>query len=250
MYRMVLGVVLIATAALAETPTLNTAVAQNLTARGGRAAVERVQALALQLDLVEPKFALQADYLANRRGCMRIDVYAGDKYLQSEGVSSEGGWQVSAGESPLRPQPEGGTATLVHGIDNPARIIGLDEFQARGHRLTYSGVEGLGGASYDRIDALYKDGYAAAIYLDRTTHLIARMRETKPMHLAIDPTKLFIETQFSDYRMVEGVMFPFFSREVNWKTGEELGHTTVRAITVNAPTALAACEPMAVPRTR
>lgn len=249
MYRTLLAAFLIATAGRTDAAELKTLLTQNLAARGGAEAVGRVQGLELRLDLVEPKFALQADYLVNRRRCMRIDVFSGDKYLQSEGVSSQGGWQVSAGESPVRPQPEGGTATLLHGIDNPVRMIGLDEFPARGHRLNYVGTETLGDTSYDRIDATYADGYSATIYLDRSSHLIVRIRETKPMHLAIDPTKLFIETQFSDYRPVEGVMFPFMSREVNWKTGAELGHTTVRAVIVNAPAALAACDPMPVPRT-
>ena len=248
MHRVLLAAILIATPAWAESK-LDALLSQNLAARGGARAEKAVRALDMRLDLVEPKFALQADYLVNRRRCMRIDVYSGDKYLQSEGVSSKGGWQGSAGENPVRPQPEGGTATLLHGIDSPVRLIGLNEFAARGHRLTYAGQETLGATSYDRIDATYADGYTAAIYLDRSTHLIARIRESKPMHLAVDPTKLFIETQFSDYRPAGGVMFPFFSREVNWKTGEELGHTTVRAITINTPAALAVCEPMRTPRT-
>jgi hypothetical protein len=217
--------------------------ALHVQARGGAAAVRGIEAIALDLNLVEPKFALQATYLENRSNCMRIDVFDRGTYLQSEGVSSRGGWEIAAGAASASPQPPGGTETLLHGIDNPVRLIGLDEFPARGHQVTYAGRTTIDATTYDRFSVVYRDGYTADVYLDATTHLIAKMREQKPMHLATDPTKLTIETQFSDYRRVSGVMFPFFSREVNWQTGEELGHATVKSIRVNSPDALTVCEP-------
>jgi hypothetical protein len=213
----------------------------HIEARGGASAIRSIKAIKLTLDLVEPQFALQADYLANRSNCMRIDIFNNGKYLQSEGVSSDGGWANAAGDISFTPQAEGGTEALLHGVDSPVRMIGLDEFPDRGHKIVYGGRELLESQQYDRVIATYSDGYTAELYLDPTTHLIGKIREHKPMHLAIDPTKLTIETQFSDYRVVSGVMFPFFSREVNWQTGKELGHTTVKSIVVNSADALAVC---------
>jgi hypothetical protein len=220
----------------------------HMQARGGSTAVRAIQSIELRLDLVEPTFALQGDYLANRNNCMRIDISNGGRYLQSEGVSAEGGWAVAAGDTSYSPQAAGGTETLLHGIDHPARMLGLDEFPQRGHRLTVVGRTSIGTTAFDEIDVVYADGYTAELYLDPRTHLIARMREHKPMHVAIDPTKQSIETQFSDYRRVGGVLFPFFSREVNWDTGKELGHTTVRSVVLNSEAAAAACKRPVLPR--
>ena len=222
-------------------PETSSLLAQHTVARGGASAIRAIKAIELRLDLVEPTFVLQANYLANRSNCMRIDVFNGDSYLQSEGVSTEGGWAVTAGDKSFSPQAAGGTETLLHGIENPVRMVGLEEFPSLGNKLTFIGSELIELKPYDKFSALYADGYTAEIFIDPTTHLIAKMREHKPMHLAIDPKKLSIETQFSDYRPVSGVMFPFFSREVNWQTGQELGHTTVKSIEINSVDALAAC---------
>jgi hypothetical protein len=222
-------------------PRTTSLVERHINARGGSAAIRSIKAIKLNLDLVEPKFALQAEYFANRSNCMRIDIFMQGKYLQSEGVSSEGGWAVAAGDESFSPQPEGGTETLRHGIESPIRIFGLDEFRGIGNKIAYRGQDLIGSNYYDHVDVTYSDGYTAELYLDLDTHLISRIRERKPMHLAVDPTKITIETQFSDYRQVSGVMFPFFSREVNWRTGEDLGHTTVKSIVVNSADALALC---------
>ena len=60
--------------------------AQHIQARGGATAIRAIKAIELQLDLVEPKFVLQAKYFSNRSNCMRIDIFNEGSYLQSEGV--------------------------------------------------------------------------------------------------------------------------------------------------------------------
>ena len=74
------------------------------------------------------------------------------------------------------------------------RLIGLHEFPARGHRLRFVGPVTLDGTAFLRLDAAYDDGYAAEFYLDPDGKLVRRMREHKPMHLDVDPTRLRIET--------------------------------------------------------
>ena len=242
---LVAGVVISALAACTSNRAVeskkSSPIALHMQARGGSGAVRAIKGIELSLDLVEPQFALQANYVANRSPCMRIDIFDKGKYLQSEGVSSQGGWAVTAGDKAYSKQPEGGTETLLHGVDNPVRMVGLDEFPGHGHKLTDEGQETIDAKTYDKIGVVYSDGYTAELYLDPTSHLIAKMREHKPMHLAVDPTKQTIETQFSDYRSVSGIMFPFFSREVNWETGKELGHTTVKSILLNSEKSANAC---------
>lgn len=139
--------------------------AQHIQARGGATAIRAIKAIELQLDLVEPKFVLQAKYFSNRSNCMRIDIFNEGSYLQSEGVSSEGGWAVTAGDKSFSPQPTGGTETLLHGIESPVRMVGLDEFPGRGHKIAYDGPELIQSRPYDKFSAIYADGYTAELYV-------------------------------------------------------------------------------------
>ena len=228
-------------AAAAVDPQLSMLLANHAAARGGANAIESVRGVTLDLEIVEPGFTVEGRYSASRDGCMRIDVFAGGKHAISEGVSRHGAWEAQAGATRPTPQPPDGAAALRHGIEAPTRMIGLHEFAARGHRLSYVAIEDLDGRSYHRLAATYDDGYTADVFLDPRTHLIARMREHKAMHVAIDPTKQNIETRFSDYRSVDGRLFPFKSEEVDWVTGKLLGTTTVRRLAVNDAAAMAAC---------
>jgi len=251
MFRVLLlaGLVLATSACtlIDQQATLRTSLDQHVEARGGPYAVEAVKAVELHLDVVEPQLVVEAHYLANRSRCMRIDLYDNGRYLQSEGVSSSGGWQRRAGDATDSPEPPEGTRILLHGIENPVRLIGLDEFPQRGHHVADKGSEKLGSVKYERINVVYADGTTTDFYLDPTTHLIARARERRPLHAGSDAAPLPIETQYSDYRAVAGVQFPFYSRELNWETGEELGHTTVRTLSVNSPAAVAVCDKPSTP---
>lgn len=244
--------VLMATLCLGGGPAaseMDSLVERHGSARGGARAIEAVRAVGFELEIIEPEFQLDGRYFATRSGCMRIDAFMNGRHAISEGISSEGGWALDGGAEATRPQPDGGTEILLHGIENPTRLIGLHELRSRGHSLSYDGRVELDQQPFEKLTVVYADGYSAEIYLDPETFLIARMRERKPMHYEVDPTKLHIETRFSDYRAVEGVMFPFLSEEVDWETGAQLGRTIVKSISVNSPAALRICEPPLSPVT-
>jgi hypothetical protein len=230
-------------------PTLDALVERHALARGGTDSIEAVQGITLALKIVEPSFELDGRYSATRSGCMRIDAFMDGQHAVSEGVANGIGWAIDGGSAATRPQPEGGEAILLHGIENPTRLIGLHEFRGRGHSLSYHGQITLDSGIFHKLTATYADGYSAEIFLDPETHLIARMREHKPMHFEVDPAKLHIETRFSDFRTVAGVVFPFRSDEVNWQTGEKLGTTIVKSLAVNSPAAARACETPTAPVT-
>lgn len=119
-----------------ETSTLDALVEAHTSARGGAETIEAVQNITLDLKIVEPSFELDGIYSATRSGCMRIDVFMDGKHAVSEGVVNGVGWALDGGSSSTRPQPEEGKAILLHGLENPTRLIGLHEFKARHHSLS------------------------------------------------------------------------------------------------------------------
>jgi len=215
--------------------------ADNSSARGGARAIEAVRAIDLQLEIHEGGLTLQGHYRANRDGCMRIDVNLDGLRVFTEALGSAASWHMSADDRVPLPNSEQGTAALRHGIEHPLRLYGLHEFVARGQRLELGQTVTLDGARYERVDAVYRDGYRAELYLDPRTHLVQRMREHKPMHVDVDPHAQRIETRFSDYRAVAGVLFPFRSEEFDLGSGKIASWSEVQQFQVNTTEALAVC---------
>jgi hypothetical protein len=77
------------------------------------------------------------------------------------------------------------------------------------------------------------DGSATTLYVDARNWLITRRRDVRPLHVDIDPTPTTIESRFSDFRKVGGVLFAFASTDTDLATRDVLETTTVRSITVN-----------------
>ncbi|MBL8549984.1 MAG: hypothetical protein JNJ73_08350 [Hyphomonadaceae bacterium] len=213
----------------------------NAEARGGIAAIGAVEAIDIRLRMHEGALDLTGHYRANRSGCMRIDVAIDGNVVFTEALGRNGGWHMTRNMEREAPNTEAGNAALRHGVESPTRLFGLNEYGARGHQLSLGSPETIDGALYQRLDVEYKDGYRAALFLDPQTHLVMRVRETKPLHVDEDATAKRVETRLSDYREVAGVFFPFRSEEVDLDTGETLSTTEIASLGVNTDEALAIC---------
>lgn len=229
-----------ATAPVASSPEEQLAMA-NVEARGGVAAIGAVEAVDIRLVNQEGDVEILGHYRANRDGCMRIDVSIGGNVVFSEALGRDGGWSMSRNMEREARNSEAANAQLRHGVEHPMRLFGLNEFPARGHHLALGAPETFDEAAHQRLDVTYTDGYRIALFLDPASHLVTRTREAKPMHVDQDPTLKRIETRFSDYREVAGVLFPFRSEEYDLDSGDKLSTTEIASIAVNTPEALAIC---------
>ena len=79
--------------------TLDKLVERHTEARGGAAALEIIRSSRTELEISEPAFTVRGDYVANRDGYMRIDVFAGAERVFTEALGPDGGWQLLQGES-------------------------------------------------------------------------------------------------------------------------------------------------------
>ena len=213
--------------------TVNQVIEQNTKAMGGRAAIEAITSIEVELHIVDPDFEVDGKYRAARPGRMGIDVMAHGKHVYTEAFDGDRGWQWKGKGAAIEEESAEATAALRHGVELPGKLIGLHELRQRGHRVDLAGRERIDGVDYYALRITMNDGYTTTLYIDPRNWLIMRRRDVRPLHVDIDPTPTTIESRFSDFRNVGGVLFAFASTDTDLATGKVLETTRVRSIKVN-----------------
>jgi hypothetical protein len=149
----------------------------------------------------------------------------------SEGVVDGQGWQLPGGADAAVPTTPDGTAALLRGIEN--NLYGLHELPGRGHRLALLAPELVDGVEHVVLRQIYPDGGEIMRLLNPASWLVERSREVKALHPDIDPTKTTVETRYSDFREVGGIVRPFEEETVDLETGEVLQAMTIKRLAVN-----------------
>jgi len=213
--------------------TVDQVIEQNTKVMGGRAAIEAIKSIDVELHIVDPDFEVDGNYRAARPGRMRIDVMAHGNHVYTEAFDGDRGWQWKGKGAAIEKESAEATAALRHGVELPGKLVGLHELRQRGHRVDLAGRERIDGVDYYALRITMNDGYATTLYIDSRNWLITRRRDVRPLHVDIDPTPTTIESRFSDFRKVNGVLFVFASTDTDLATGKVLETTTVRSIKVN-----------------
>ena len=202
-------------------------------ARGGAAAIERVQALRYHITITEPSFTVDGVYEVDREGRMRIDVLKDGRRVFTEAFDGRSGWQMGEGEEHGREASPEASATLWRGTQSPDKLFGLHEMTRLGHKVEAAGFEEIEGKRYARVKVTLSDGWETMYYLDPDTWLVGRSRDHKALHVDLDPKKRPLEESLLDVRPVEGVLRSFRAVGRDLGTGEVIQTSTVSAIEVN-----------------
>ena len=214
--------------------TIGDVIDRNTKAMGGRAAIEAVHSIEVNLHIVDPGFEVDGIYHAARPGRMRIDVQAGGKSVFTEAFDGQNGWQWN-GKGNQEPASQKAAAALRHGVELPGKLFGLHELESRGHKVELIGRQKIDSIDYYALRLTLSDGYTTTLYVDPNSWLITRRRDVRPLHVDVDPTPTTIEQRSSDFREVSGVQFAFASTEIDLKTGKELESSKISSIKVNPP---------------
>ena len=212
--------------------SLDEIVRRNTDAMGGRAAIEAVQSIQIDLHIKDPSFEVDGTYYAARPGKMRIDVSVEGKHVFTEAFDGQNGWEWE-GKGEQKPATEKGIAALRHGVELPGKLFGLHELKARGHTMKSMGREQIDGVNYYALQLILSDGYSISLYVDPNSWLITQRRDVRPLHVDVDPTPTTIEQVSSDFRTVNGVKFPFATTETDINTGKVLESTTTKSVKIN-----------------
>ena len=213
--------------------TVDEVIERHTKAMGGRAAIEAIQSIEIDLHITDPKFAVDGSYFAARPGKMRIDVNAGGEHVFTEAFDGQKGWQWEGKGTAQKVATENATAALRHGVELPGKLFGLHELKRRGHRIELDGREKIDGINYYVLRLTLNDGYLTTLYVDPKNWLVTRRRDVRPLHVDVDPTPTTIEQRNSDFRTIGGVQFAFASSETDLQSGKVLETAVIRGVKIN-----------------
>src|SRR5437764_7709015 len=111
--------------------TADEVIERHTKAMGGRAAIEAIQSIEIDLHVADPKFEVDDTYFAARPGKMRIDVNAGGERVFTEAFDGQKGWQSESKGAAQKVATEKATAALRHGIELSGKLFGLHELKRR-----------------------------------------------------------------------------------------------------------------------
>jgi hypothetical protein len=213
--------------------TIDDVIDFNTKAMGGRAAIEAIRSIEVNLHISDPGSEVDGVYYAARPGRMRIDISVAGKHVFTEAFDGQRGWEWNGKES--KAASAQATAALQHGVELPGKLFGLHELRQRDHQVELVGREKIEGINYYALRVTLSDGYRTTLYVDPENWLITRRRDFRPLHVDIDPTPTTIDQRSSDFRTISGVRFAFAGSETDLKTGKVLETSQIKSIKINPP---------------
>lgn len=211
---------------------ISTILARHTEARGGAAALEAVQAIEVTRRVVEGNRQLTTRYIATRDGRMRLDVYQGNESIFSEGNDGQSAWQRRGEHAPAGDMPDWALAAVKRAVRH--NLHALHELAATGTKLTLTDREKLaGGLYYWVIESTDPDGYKRRLFINPDSFFVTRVQETSALNPDRTNHPMELNTYFSDFREVNGVMFSFKSESFSDETAQALQTTDATKIVVN-----------------
>jgi hypothetical protein len=217
----------------AAPPSLSLAqvIARHTRARGGAERLDCVRAVSIYPTITEKGSVLRAHYLCTDAPAWRIDIYADAHHVFSEGLDAAGPWLWPAGDAKPHDAVADARKTGIQGIE--FNLYGLHRFPSRGHSLFLEGREAIGGTNYYVVRVHMKDSYETHLYINPRSWMIERRRDFRAFHPDVDPTKVYAEKVYSDFRTVDGIVSPFSEVQRNWKNGQVINTTITDSMTYN-----------------
>lgn len=203
-------------------------VAKNAAATGSDSGI---QSMEIDFTMQDGGKTYAAVYRVTRDGRMRIDIYSKGARVYTEAYDGHAGWDHGSDAEAAAPDPHGDT--LWHGTQFPGNIFSLDDMQKNGHHLEYMGRETLQGVDYYVVKLTLSDGFETYRYVNPQSWLIECGRDYRAFHPALDPKQTWVQTCWSDFRPVQGVVRPFLSVNTDLASGHELARQAVTAYKIN-----------------
>lgn len=200
--------------------SLETILENNLAAVRSDSRTVEVTTTEKVLKIAEADYSLSARYRASSKGTMRIDVFAENTRVFSEGKDEGGVWEWAGDQDAPANVYHEGVGALEHGIE--FNLFSLAELQNRGHAIELLDQETIRDKQYYVLKVTLSDGFETYRYVNTSTWLIDISRDHRALHPGIDPSKTDIETRYDNWKTADGVTYPARSQNVDLATGEVL----------------------------
>ena len=199
----------------------------------GAPELSKVKTLELDLEITEGGGTIEAKYVTDRTGRMRVDIFAGGQRVWTEALDGDTAWALEGGATAPKLEGPEGAAALKHGPLIPGKIYTLREAMARGVKISLYGREKLDGVDYHVLQMSFPDGFKSYLYQHPESGLIERQRDERAMHPDADLTKKRLESRFSDFRRVDGVLRSFKEQTFDLANGELQQTILLKAVRTN-----------------
>lgn len=223
-----LTLLLMVVASTASAQTVDELITRNIEARGG---AEKLKALeTVRIERTVATLFNDIDLVIYKK---RPNLYRSEQKGKNSpnttirGFAETTAWESVGGKTTVRE-----SAGAVEQREVDADFDGfLVDYRDKGHTIALEGTERLGAADSYKLKVTMKSGAVRYVYLDATTFLERRHETT----IELAPSRRVATTiDFSDWRDVGGVKFPFGLEEERDAPGQTFVHYTKR-IEVNVP---------------
>ena len=192
----------VALACPAAAQTVDELVARHVAARGGYEKLKAVQTIKITRTVATNFANIKVVIYKKRPGLFRAEQTAPNQPMVPRGINADAAWDTVQGKIAQRPAP---AAAETRDID--ADFDGLlVDWKEKGHGVMLEGREPLAGGDAYKLKVTTKNGTVRYVYLDAKTLL-----ERREVGMIVLPNgrKENTTLDFSNYRAVDGIQFPF-----------------------------------------
>jgi hypothetical protein len=214
-------------AATASAQSVDELIARNVDARGGPAKLKIVESIRIERTVATLFNDIEVVIYKKRPNLYRSE----QKSKANPNVITRGfaetAWESANGKTTLR---EGAGPVEQREVDGDFDGF-LVDYRDKGHTVALEGKARVGGTDAYKLKVTMKSGAVRYVYLDAATFLERRHETT----IELAPGRRVATTiDYSDWREVSGVKFPFAIEEERDAPGQTFVHYTKR-IDVNVP---------------
>jgi hypothetical protein len=190
-------------AQFAQAQTVDDVINKHVTALGGKEKLNKIQNLVMEgsLNIQGTEISLTVTQVNNKLS--RQDITA----MGMHGFDMMGnteGWQYMPFQGMQKPEPK--TPDEVKKSQSDLDIAGpLVDYAAKGHKVELLGKEDVDGTECYKLKVSLNGGKEVTFFIDPVSNMIIRAKEIRKMN----GQDAEMQTDFSDYKDVEGVKMPF-----------------------------------------
>jgi hypothetical protein len=217
---------------LAQPQTLGAIVGKIMVARGGYDALRQLRTIVIEYDIKDmknPSERYSAIVRARRDGWNRTELFRDGQPFFSGGVDGEGEWEAPAGLPPRTVTDPKEAASARHNID---LMFGLTSASRRGMKLSLEPRQKVREIRYHVIRQRFDNGFERFLFVNPRTWLIDFDRSAEALRPE-SPDEDKTEEIYSDYRTIDGLVWPFRDDVVSMVTGNVELSAVVTKITYN-----------------
>jgi hypothetical protein len=225
---LLLAIAALFVSAVQAAPTAERVYARYIEARGGQAKLDAIQSIIERGTYTEGTYSGSA-VQAHMRPYYRLVGDPGDKIFADGAEGYDGSaWEYYPDPGIVLRVVSSAAAALRHN----SYIFGLlVDYKVQGSKISFQGTENIAGHNAYNLRVHLMDGFEEDELIDAKTWLLVATRKVAKVHAF--GSEVASQTRVSDYRRVEGVLFPFLYAEVDLKTGKELNRFQTTRLELN-----------------